>query len=46
MIKQTSCVPQYNDFIECGVKDLKNVFYNVLARREQKGAGKENTLPR
>lgn len=24
-----ACVPQYNGAVECGVKEFKNVFYNV-----------------
>lgn len=39
-----SCTPEYNGSIECGVKEFKNVFYNVFAGRETKGADKEKTL--
>ena len=39
-----SCVPQYNGSVECGVKEFKNVFYNVWAKRESEGADKEKNL--
>ena len=38
------CVPQYNGSVECGIKEFKNVFYNVWAKRESKGADKEKNL--
>jgi transposase InsO family protein len=40
-----SCRPEYNGSIECGVKEFKNVFYNVFAEREIKEeADKGKTL--
>jgi len=39
-----ACRPQYNGSIECGNKELKNVFYNVFAERERKGTDKEKPL--
>ena len=39
-----SCVPQYNGSVECGVKEFKNVFYNVWAKRESEEADKEKNL--
>ena len=39
-----SCVPQYNGAVECGIKEFKNVFYNVWAKRESEGADKEKSL--
>lgn len=39
-----SCVPQYNGAVECGVKEFKNVFYNVWAKQEGKEADKEKNL--
>ncbi len=39
-----TCVPQYNGSVECGVKEFKNVFYNVWAKREREGADKEKIL--
>lgn len=39
-----SCTPEYNGSIECGVKEFKNVFYNVFAQREIKEADKGKTL--
>ncbi len=39
-----SCVPQYNGSVECGVKEFKNVFYNVWAKRESEGTDKEKNL--
>ena len=27
-----SCIPEYNGSIECGIKEFKNVFYNVWAQ--------------
>lgn len=39
-----SCTPEYNGSIECGVKEFKNVFYNVFAQRETKEADKGKTL--
>jgi hypothetical protein len=39
-----SCKPEYNGSVECGVKEFKNVFYNVWATREAKGADKGKRL--
>ena len=39
-----ACRPQYNGAVECGVKEFKNVFYNVWAKRERKEADKEKSL--
>jgi transposase InsO family protein len=39
-----ACVPQYNGAVECGIKEFKNVFYNVWAKREREGADKEKKL--
>lgn len=39
-----ACVPQYNGSMECGVKEFKNVFYNVFSKREQEEADKEKSL--
>jgi transposase InsO family protein len=39
-----SCVPQYNGSIECGVKEFKNVFYNVWAEKEKEETDKEKDL--
>jgi transposase InsO family protein len=39
-----SCQPRYNGSIECGIKEFKNVFYNVWAQREKKGMAKGKTL--
>lgn len=41
-----SCVPQYNGSVECGVKEFKNVFYNVWARRETEPDKEKNLLLR
>lgn len=30
-----SCKPEYNGSIECGIKEFKNVFYNVWAKFEE-----------
>jgi transposase InsO family protein len=30
-----SCKPQYNGSVECGIKEFKNVFYNVWAKVEE-----------
>ncbi|HDZ89862.1 MAG TPA: transposase [Deltaproteobacteria bacterium] len=38
------CTPQYNGSVECGGKELKNVFYNVWERLERKPTDKEKTL--
>jgi transposase InsO family protein len=35
-----SCTPEYNGAIECGVKEFKNVFYNVWINWEIKEADK------
>lgn len=37
-----SCKPQYNGSIECGMKEIKNVFYNVWAELEEKSQGQLN----
>ena len=39
-----SCTPQYNGSVECGVKEFKNVFYNVWERREREETDKEKSL--
>lgn len=39
-----SCKPQYNGSIECGIKEFKNVFYNVWAEREKRGVAKGKPL--
>jgi len=39
-----ACRPQYNGAVECGVKEFKNVFYNVWAKREREEADKEKSL--
>ena len=39
-----ACVPQYNGSVECGIKEFKNVFYNVWAQQEGKEADKEKNL--
>ncbi len=33
-----SCKPQYNGSVECGIKEFKNVFYNVWAGLEERDA--------
>ena len=39
-----ACIPQYNGSIECGVKEFKNVFYNVFAELEKEQTDKEKNL--
>jgi transposase InsO family protein len=39
-----ACVPQYNGWVECEIKEFKNVFYNVWERRERQNADKEKSL--
>ena len=39
-----SCTPEYNGSMECGVKESKNVFYNVLAEEKNKISDKEKNL--
>ena len=39
-----SCTPEYNGSCECGVKEFKNVFYNVWAQMKKKEADKEKTV--
>jgi transposase InsO family protein len=39
-----ACIPQYNGSIECGVKEFKNVFYNVWAELEKEDPDKEKSL--
>lgn len=39
-----ACTPEYNGSCECGVKEFKNVFYNVWAEVETKETDKEKTL--
>jgi transposase InsO family protein len=39
-----SCQPQYNGSVECGIKEFKNVFYNIWAQREKSGVAKGETL--
>jgi transposase InsO family protein len=39
------CKPEYNGSVECGIKEFKNVFYNVWAQQELiKGAVKKDLL--
>lgn len=37
-----SCQPEYNGSIECGIKEFKNIFYNVWATFELSEAAKSN----
>lgn len=39
-----SCTPEYNGSCECGVKEFKNVFYNVWVEIKKKEADKEKTV--
>lgn len=39
-----SCKPEYNGSVECGIKEFKNVFYNVWVQREKKQEAKEKVL--
>jgi transposase InsO family protein len=39
-----SCAPEYNGSVECGIKEFKNVFYNVWAQRENSRAEKGKGL--
>ena len=39
-----ACVPQYNGWVECEIKEFKNVFYNVWERRERNNTDKEKKL--
>lgn len=39
-----SCTPQYNGSCECGVKEFKNIFYNIWAEMEKTRADKEKKL--
>ncbi len=39
-----ACVPQYNGWVECEIKEFKNVFYNVWERWERENADKEKRL--
>jgi len=39
-----SCKPEYNGSIECGIKEFKNVFYNVWVHREKSAIAEEKTL--
>jgi hypothetical protein len=32
-----ACQPYYNGWVECGIKEFKNVFYNVWAEMESRG---------
>ena len=43
-----ACTPEYNGSCECGVKEFKNVFYNVLSdsKMNVEGADKEKNLLR
>jgi transposase InsO family protein len=41
-----ACIPQYNGSVECGVKEFKNVFYNVWSAQKQEEADKEKNLLR
>jgi transposase InsO family protein len=38
------CAPQYNGWVECEIKEFKNVFYNVWERRERNHTDKEKNL--
>jgi hypothetical protein len=39
-----SCTPEYNGSCECGVKEFKNVFYNIWAQMKKKEADKGKTI--
>ena len=39
-----ACRPEYNGAVECGIKEFKQVFYNVWAAREANGEGTEKPL--
>lgn len=39
-----SCRPEFNGSVECGVKEFKQVFYNVWAEYETKETNKEKIL--
>jgi transposase InsO family protein len=39
-----ACVPQYNGWIECGMRQFKSVFYNVWERRKREAADEEKSL--
>ena len=39
-----ACTPEYNGSVECGGKELKNVFYNVWERRQTSRTDKEKTV--
>lgn len=39
-----SCKPEYNGSVECGIKEFKNVFYNVWAGRETSRSAKGKNL--
>jgi transposase InsO family protein len=39
-----SCTPEYNGAVECGIKEFKNVFYNVWSSREKREADKGKRL--
>jgi len=39
-----SCTPEYNGSVECGIKEFKNVFYNVWAQKENSRAEKGKVL--
>ena len=39
-----SCTPEYNGSCECGVKEFKNVFYNVWVQMKKKEADKGKTI--
>lgn len=39
-----ACVPQYNGWVEGGMRDLKSVFYNVWERRAREGTDEEKSL--
>lgn len=38
------CRPEYNGWVECGQKEFKNEFYNVLERRQRQQADEEKSL--
>ena len=39
-----SCTPEYNGSCECGIKEFKNVFYNVWAEKEAIEADKGKSI--
>ncbi len=39
-----ACTPEYNGWVECEIKEVKNVFYNVFELRERKDTDKGKSL--